>query len=72
MHGLVALFLEVVALAIILLVVGLIAPHVLVITSRMTMAPIVLMMMVGLLIIVVALAASMIAAVFTTVMLMVA
>ncbi len=47
MHGLVAPFLEVIALAFILLVVGLVAPRVLVIASRVIMAPIVLMTIVG-------------------------
>ncbi len=72
MHGLVTLFLEVIALAIILLVIGLVAPHVLVVASRAIMAPIVLMMIVGLLIIMVALITSMIVGIFTTAMLMVA
>jgi hypothetical protein len=42
-HGLVTLFLEVIALAIILLVVGLVVPHVLVIALTRIMASIVLM-----------------------------
>jgi hypothetical protein len=71
-HGLVTIFLEVIALAIILLVVGLVAPHVLVIASRAIMAPIVLMMIVGLSIIAVALVALVIVMIFTTAMLMVA
>jgi hypothetical protein len=71
-HGLDTLFLEVIALAIILLVVGLVAPHVLLVTLRAIMAPIVLMAIVGLLIIAVASGALMIIAIFTTAMLMVA
>jgi hypothetical protein len=43
MHGLVALFLEVIVLAIILLFVGLVVPHVLVVASTMIMALIILM-----------------------------
>ncbi len=43
MHGPVALFLEVIALAIILLVVGLVVPHVLVVASTTIMASILLM-----------------------------
>jgi hypothetical protein len=43
MHGLIALFLEVFALAIILLVVGLVALQVLVVASRTIMASIILM-----------------------------
>jgi hypothetical protein len=50
-HGLVTLFLEVIMLVIILLVVGLVAPHVLVVASRTIVAPIVSMTIVGLLII---------------------
>ncbi len=47
MHGLVTLFLEVIVLAIILLVIGLVAPHVLVVVSRAIVAPIVSMTIVG-------------------------
>jgi hypothetical protein len=72
MHGLVALFLEVIAFAIILLVIGLVASHVLVIALRAIMALIVLMTIVGSLIIAVALVASMVVTIFTTAMLMVA
>jgi hypothetical protein len=43
MHGLVALFLEVISLAIILLVIGLVTPHVLVVALRAFVAPIILM-----------------------------
>jgi hypothetical protein len=71
-HGLVTLFLEVIALAIILLDEGLVAPHVLVITSRAIMAPIVSMMIVGSSIIAVASVALMIVAIFMTAMLTVA
>jgi hypothetical protein len=71
MHGLVALFLEVIMLAIILLVVGLVAPHVQVVASRAIVALIVSMMIVGLPIIAVASVASMIVEKFTTAMLMV-
>jgi hypothetical protein len=69
MHGLVAPFLGVIALAIILLVIGLGAFQVLVVTLRAIMTPIILMMIVGLLIIVVASVASMIVAIFPTAML---
>ncbi len=72
MHGLITLFLEVIALAIILLVVGLVAPHVLVVASRTIVAPIISMTIVGSLIIAVASDASMIVAIVTTAMLMVA
>ncbi len=41
MHGLDVLFLEVIILAFILLVIGLVAPHVLVIASRAIVAPII-------------------------------
>ncbi len=72
MHGLVTLFLEVIALAIILLVLGLVAPHVLVVASSVIVAPIVLMTIVGSSIIVVASVTSMIVTIFTTAMLTVA
>jgi hypothetical protein len=71
-HGFVTLFLEVIALAIILLVVGLVAPHVLVIASRVIVALIILMTIVGLSIIAFASAASVIVAKFATTMLTVA
>jgi hypothetical protein len=71
-HGLLTLFLEVIAIAIILLVVGLIAPHVLVVALRAIVAPIVLMTIVRLSIIVVTLVALMIVTIFMTAMLMVA
>ncbi len=72
MHGLVAPFLGVIALAIILLVVGLRAFQVLILTSRAIVMPIVSMTTVGSLIIAVALVASMIVVIFPTTMLMVA
>ncbi len=72
MHGLVTLFLEVIGLAIILLDVGLIAPHVFVVASRSIVASIVLMRIVGSLINAVVLVASMIVAIVTTAMLTVA
>jgi hypothetical protein len=71
-HGFITLFLEVIALAIILLVVGLVAPHVLVIASRAIMAPIISTTIVGLLIITVTSVALMIVAIFMTAMLTVA
>jgi hypothetical protein len=71
-HGLITLFLEVITLAIILLVIGLVAPHVLVIALRTILAPIVLMTIVGWSIIAVASVASVIVAIFTTAMLTVA
>ncbi len=72
MHGLVTLFLEVIVLAIILLVVGLVAPHVLDVALRAIVVPIVLMTIVGSSIIVVASVASVIVTIITTGMLMVA
>ncbi len=72
MHGLVTLFLEVITLGIILLVVGLVAPHVFVVPSRAIMAPIVSMRIVGLSIIAVMSVASMKVAIFMTAMLMIA
>ncbi len=72
MHGLVTLFLEVIAHAIILLVVGLVASHVLVVALRAIVAPIVLMAIVRLSIIMVALVTSMIVAIVMTAMLTVA
>jgi hypothetical protein len=71
-HGLVTLFLEVIALAIILLIIGLVAPHVFVAASRAIVAPIVLMLIVRSLIIAVASVTSMIVAIVMTAMLMVA
>ncbi len=72
MHGLVALFLEVIVLAIILFVVGLVVLHVLVVMLRAIVVLIVLMMIVRSMIIAIALVASMIVAIVTTSMLMVA
>jgi hypothetical protein len=72
MHGLVALFLGVIVLAIILLVVGLCALQVLVVMSRAIMVLIVFMMIVRLAIVAVAFIASMIIMIFMTTMLMVA
>jgi hypothetical protein len=71
-HGLVALFLGVIALVIILLVIGLGALWVLVVTSRAIMGLIVSMMIVGSAIVMVALVASMVVVIFTTRMLLVA
>jgi hypothetical protein len=71
-HGLITLFLEVIALVIILLVIRLVAPHVHVVASRTIMVLIVLMTIVGSLIITVALVASVIDGIFTTAMLTVA
>jgi hypothetical protein len=72
MHGLVTHFFGVIALAIILLVVGLCAFQVLVVTSRTIVVSIVLMTIVGLAIVAVALVALIIVAIFMTAMLMVA
>jgi hypothetical protein len=72
MHGLVALFLEVIVPLIVLLVIGLVAPHILVVASRAIMAPIVSMTIVGLSIIAVVSVALMVVAIFTPVMLTVA
>jgi hypothetical protein len=71
MHGLVTLFLGVIALAIILLVVGLIALHVLVVTLTTIMALVVLMTIVRLAITTIASVASMVVVIFMTAMLMV-
>ncbi len=72
MHGLVTLFLEVIALVIILLVAGLAVPRVLVVALTTIMALIVLMMIIWSAIIAVALVALMTATVVATVMLAVA
>ncbi len=72
MHGLVTLFLGVIALAIILLVTGLGDFRVLVITSRAIVALVVLMNIVRSVIVAIVLVASMIVTVVTTAMLMVA
>jgi hypothetical protein len=71
-HGLVALFLEVIALAIILLVVGLVIPCVLVIASTTIMASIVSMMTVRLAIVVIMSVASMVVMIFVATVLLVA
>ncbi len=62
MHGLFALFLEVIALATILLLIGLVALVVLIVVTRMIVALIVFMTIVGSLVVVIALVASMIVA----------
>jgi hypothetical protein len=72
MHGLVTPFLGVIALAIILLVVGLGAFQVFILTLRAIVMPIVSMTIVGSSIISVASVASMIVVIFPTTMLMVA
>ncbi len=72
MHGLVALFLGVIPLAIILLVVGLGALQVLVIASRAIVVLIVSMMIVRLAIVAIALVAFMVGTIFATRMLPVA
>ncbi len=72
MHGLVALFLEVIALAIILLFVGLAALQVLVIMSRKIMASIVLITIGGLAIVVNMKVAPVIVNIFVATMLLVA
>ncbi len=72
MHGLIALFLEVIGPAIILLFIGLVASHVLVVALRAIVALIVSTTIVRLPIIVAALFALMVVAIFTTAMLMVA
>jgi hypothetical protein len=71
-HDVVTLFLQVIALAIILLIIGLVGPNVLVVASRANVAWIILMTIVGSSIIRVALVASMIVTIFTIVMLTVA
>ncbi len=72
MHGLVALFLEVIALVMILLIVGLVALIVLAIATRMIVALIILMTMIGLLVIAIMSVASMIVTVLVAMMLPVA
>ncbi len=72
MHGLVVLFLEVIALAIILLVVGLVVPCVLFVTSTTIMALIVSMMIIWSAIIAIALVALMVVAIFVATVLLVA
>ncbi len=72
MHGLVALFLEVIALAIILLVVGLVVPCVLVVASTTIMVLIVLMMIIRLAIVAIASVALMVVTIFVAMVLLVA
>jgi hypothetical protein len=72
MHGLVALFLEMIAVAIILLFVGLAALQVLVVAPRTIVALILLMTTVRLAIIAIALVALMVVAIFVAWMLLVA
>ncbi len=72
MHGLVTLFLEVIAFAIILLVVGLVVPHILVVLSTMIMAMIVSMMIIRLAIVAIESVASMVVAIFVVTVLLVA
>jgi len=71
-HGLAALFLEVIALAIILLVVGLVFPCVLVVASTTIMAAIVLMMIIRLAIVAIISVASMVVVIFVATVLLVA
>jgi hypothetical protein len=71
-HGLVALFLEVIALAIILLVVGLVVPCVLVVALTIIMALIVLMIIVRLVIVAIMSVALMVVAIFVAMVLLVA
>ncbi len=72
MHGLVTLFLEVIALAIIVLVVGLAVPCVLVVALTTIMASIVLMTIIRSAIVVITLVASMVIAIFVETVLLVA
>ncbi len=72
MHGIVALFLEAITLAIILLFVGLPALRVLIFVTTTIMASIVLMIIVRLAIIAIALVALMIVAILVETMLLVA
>ncbi len=72
MHGLVTLFLEVIALAIILLVAGLVVPCVLVVASTRIMASIVSMIIIRLGIIAITYVASMVIAIFVATVLLVA
>ncbi len=72
MHGLVALFLEVIVLAIILLVVGLVVPHVLVVASTTIMALIVSMRIIRLAIVAIMSVALMVVVIFVATVLLVA
>jgi hypothetical protein len=71
-QGLAALFLEVIALAFILLLIGLAVLRVLVVATRMIVAPIVSMMIVGLLVVATQSVESMIVAILVATMLLVA
>jgi hypothetical protein len=72
MHCIVTLFIEVIALAIILLVVGLVFPHILVIASTMIMALIVSMMIIRSAIIAIASVTLMVVVIFVATVLLVA
>ncbi len=72
MHGLVAHFLEVIALVIILLVVGLVGPRILVVALTTIMASIVLMTIIRLAIVAITLVALIVITIFVTTMLLVA
>jgi hypothetical protein len=72
MHGLIALFLEVIALAIILLVVGLVVPCLLVIALTMIIASIVSMTIIRLAIVAITLVALMVVVIFVATVLLVA
>ncbi len=72
MHGLVALFLKVITLAIILLVVGLVVPCILVVALAMIMSLIILMMIIRLAIIAITSVALMVVAIFVAMVLLVA
>jgi hypothetical protein len=72
MHGLITLFLEVIALAIMLLFVGLAALQVLVVAARTFVAPIVLLTIVRLAIVAIALVDPMIVTIFVATVLLVA
>ncbi len=72
MHGLAALFLEVIALAIILLFVGYAALRVLILATRMIMASIALMTIVRLVIVAITSVDSMVVAILVVTMLLVA
>ncbi len=72
MHGLITLFLDLIKLAIILLVVGLVVPRVLVVASTMIMALIVSMTIVRLVIVAITLVALMVVVIFVEMVLLVA
>jgi hypothetical protein len=71
-HGLGALFLEVIALAIILLVVGFVVPHIIVVASTTIMVSIVSMMIIRLAIVVITSVTSMVVVIFVATVLLVA